>query len=116
MVLDDGLLPQLDDERFARVLAPKVAGAWNLHELTASEPLDFFVSFSSISSLFGNVGQGNYAAANSLLDAFAHYRRSRGLPALTVNWGALSGVGYLSRQEAVGEQLARQGFAGFRPG
>ncbi len=113
MVLDDGLLPQLDDERFARVLAPKVAGAWNLHELTATEPLDFFVSFSSISSLFGNVGQGNYAAANSLLDAFAHYRRSRGLPALTVNWGALSGVGYLSRQEAVGEQLARQGFAGF---
>ena len=115
MVLDDGLLPQLDDERFARVLAPKVAGAWNLHELTAGEPLDFFVSFSSISSLFGNVGQGNYAAANSLLDAFAHYRRSRGLPALTVNWGALSGVGYLSRQEAVGEQLARQGFAGFSP-
>ncbi len=101
--------------RFERVLAPKVAGAWNLHELTATEPLDFFVSFSSISSLFGNVGQGNYAAANSLLDAFAHYRRSRGLPALTVNWGALSGVGYLSRQEAVGEQLARQGFAGFSP-
>ena len=75
------LAPQgLDDERFARVLAPKVAGAWNLHELTAGEPLDFFVSFSSISSLFGNVGQGNYAAANSLLDALAHYRRSRGLP------------------------------------
>jgi 1-acyl-sn-glycerol-3-phosphate acyltransferase len=115
MVLDDGLLPQLDDNRFERVLAPKVAGAWNLHELTANEPLDFFVSFSSISSLFGNVGQGNYAAANSLLDAFAHYRRSRGLPALTVNWGALSGVGYLSRQEAVGEQLTRQGFAGFSP-
>ena len=115
MVLDDGLLPQLDDERFERVLAPKVAGAWNLHELTAAEPLDFFVSFSSISSLFGNVGQANYAAANSLLDAFAHYRRSRGLPGLTVNWGALSGVGYLSRQEAVGEQLARQGFAGFSP-
>jgi 1-acyl-sn-glycerol-3-phosphate acyltransferase len=115
MVLDDGLLPQLDDERFERVLAPKVAGAWNLHELTATEPLDFFVSFSSISSLFGNVGQANYAAANSLLDAFAHYRRSRGLPGLTVNWGALSGVGYLSRQEAVGEQLARQGFAGFSP-
>ena len=115
MVLDDGLLPQLDDSRFERVLAPKVAGAWNLHELTANEPLDFFVSFSSISSLFGNVGQGNYAAANSLLDAFAHYRRSRGLPGLTVNWGALSGVGYLSRQEAVGEQLARQGFAGFSP-
>ena len=113
MVLDDGLLPQLDDGRFERVLAPKVAGAWNLHELTANEPLDFFVSFSSISSLFGNVGQGNYAAANGLLDAFAHYRRGRGLPALTVNWGALSGVGYLSRQEAVGQQLARQGFAGF---
>ena len=115
MVLDDGLLPQLDDHRFERVLAPKVAGAWNLHELTATEPLDFFVSFSSISSLFGNVGQANYAAANSLLDAFAHFRRSRSLPALTVNWGALSGVGYLSRQEAVGEQLARQGFAGFSP-
>ncbi|MCC5857567.1 MAG: amino acid adenylation domain-containing protein [Ectothiorhodospiraceae bacterium] len=112
MVLDDDVLVRLDQERFHRVLAPKVAGAWNLHQLTSAEDLDFFVLFSSIAAVLGHPMQGNYAAANAFLDALAAHRRARGLPALTIAWGALADVGYVSRHDELAQYLAR---AGFRP-
>ena len=89
-VLDDSTLLQLSWEQFSRVMASKVAGAWNLHNLTLDTPLDFFVLFSSISSVIGISGQANYAAANAFLDALAHYRRHRGLTGLSINWGVWS--------------------------
>ncbi|BAY50153.1 beta-ketoacyl synthase (plasmid) [Scytonema sp. HK-05] len=92
-VLDDGILQQQSWERFSRVMAPKVRGAWNLHTLTDGLPLDFFVVFSSAASLLGSPGQGNYAAANSFMDVLAHYRRSQGLPGLSINWGPWAEVG-----------------------
>ncbi len=92
-VLDDGVLRQQDRARFANVMGPKVNGAAALHELTRGLPLDFFVLFSSASSLLGSPGQGNYAAANAFMDALAHERRARGLPALSINWGAWGEVG-----------------------
>ncbi|QLE49252.1 type I polyketide synthase [Nostoc sp. C057] len=82
----DSLLLHQTRESFARVLAPKVTGAWNLHTITKEIPLDFFVMFSSALCLLGSPGQGNYAAANAFVDALAHYRQSLGLPALSVNW------------------------------
>ena len=96
-IIDDGLLTQLEWDRFARVLAPKIAGAWILHRLSEGQPLDFFVLFSSAASVMGNAGQGSYAAANAFLDSLAHYRRSRGLSALSVNWGAWGGVGMAAK-------------------
>ncbi|WP_448265465.1 SDR family NAD(P)-dependent oxidoreductase [Nostoc sp. DSM 114159] len=92
-VLDDGVLRQQSLERFWRVMAPKVQGAWNLHTFTQHLPLDFFVCFSSMSSLIGSLGQGNYAAANAFMDAFAHYRQTLGLPGISINWGPWSQVG-----------------------
>jgi len=87
------VLRQQSRERFATVMAPKVAGAWNLHELTRSRPLDLFVMYSSAASLVGSPGQGNYAAANAFLDALAHHRRALGLPGLSINWGGWAEVG-----------------------
>ena len=87
-VLDDGLLLNQSWPRFERVLAPKVAGAWHLHQATLGRALDFFVLFSSTSALLGATGQSNYAAANAFLDGLAHYRRALGLPGLSINWGA----------------------------
>jgi polyketide synthase 12/epothilone polyketide synthase D len=109
MVLEDGLLLNLDDERMHRVLAPKVSGAWNLHRQTLGCSLDFFILFSSVASVLGHAGQGNYAAANTFLDGLAWYRRARGLPALTVNWGHLGEVGYLAERPQLSERLERQG-------
>nr|WP_165360933.1 SDR family NAD(P)-dependent oxidoreductase [Candidatus Chloroploca sp. Khr17] len=92
-VLDDGALLHQSWERFAAVLAPKVQGAWHLHELTRECRLDFFVLFSAAAGLLGNRGQANHAAANTFLDAFAAFRRAQGLPALVIDWGAWSDVG-----------------------
>ena len=92
-VLDDGALPNQAWGRFAKVLAPKVQGAWNLHWLMQGKALDFVVFFSSVTSLLGNRGQANYAAANAFLDAFAAYRRARGQPAVSLNWGPWAEIG-----------------------
>jgi myxalamid-type polyketide synthase MxaB len=86
-VLDDGVLQKLTWQRFEQVMAPKLAGTWNLHTLTQHLSLDFFVCFSSIASLVGSAGQGNYAAANVFMDTLMQYRHQMGQPGLSINWG-----------------------------
>lgn len=115
MVMDDGVIMQLDAQRFNKVMMPKVQGAWNLHHYFANQALDYFVLFSSISSIVGNAGQANYAAANFVLDMFAHFRRVQGLPATAINWGALAEVGYLAKHEVISEQLQKKGITGLTP-
>jgi len=116
MVIDDRPLGDLNRERMRTVLAPKAHGGWLLHEATRDLPLDCFVLFSSVSSIFGNPAQGNYGAANAFLDSLAYHRRAQGLPALVINWGVLGGEGYVARNERVAEFLARQGTASLSPG
>ncbi|MEN8215012.1 MAG: type I polyketide synthase [Pseudomonadota bacterium] len=92
-VLEDALLQRQNWAQFSRVMAPKVAGAWNLHKLTQDIALDFFVCFSSSTALLGAAGQGNYAAANAFMDGLAQHRRDLGLPGLSINWGPWGEIG-----------------------
>lgn len=106
-VLDDGVVGQQSPERFEKVMGPKAEGAWNLHEATSGLPVTEFVMFSSVASVLGSPGQSNYAAANAFLDGLAAYRRARGLPALSINWGPWADVGMAARMGE--EKLAGRG-------
>jgi acyl transferase domain-containing protein/acyl-CoA synthetase (AMP-forming)/AMP-acid ligase II/acyl carrier protein len=97
-VLDDGVLTSQTPARFARVMNPKILGAWNFHRLTHDMNLDFFVLYSSSVSVTGAAAQANYAAANHFLDVLAHHRRAEGLPALSINWGPWADIGMSARQ------------------
>jgi acyl carrier protein/NADP-dependent 3-hydroxy acid dehydrogenase YdfG len=97
MHIDDGLLRNLDDARIRAVLAPKVAGAWNLHRATLGASLDFFVLYSSATTYLGNPGQASYVAANTFLEALVESRRAQGLPGTAMAWGPLDDVGFLAR-------------------
>ena len=112
MVLDDGVISQLDGDRVRRVMAPKVLGGWHLHQLSLALDLDFFVLFSSMSAIIGNAGQANYVAANRFLVALAHHRRRQGLPALAVDWGRIADAGYVDRNEEVAQRFERMGILG----
>ncbi|WP_326565377.1 type I polyketide synthase [Amycolatopsis rhabdoformis] len=110
-VLDDGVVTALTPERVDTVLAPKVDGALNLHELTRDTALSAFVLFSSVSGVLGAPGQGSYAAANAFLDALAAHRVAHGLPGLSLDWGLwgeVGGMGGTLTQEEV-TRLASSG-------
>lgn len=104
-VINDGLIRSMDADQIRSVLAPKAMGAQHLHEMTLGTTLDFFVLFSSATTLFGNPGQGNYVAANACLEALAKYRRANGLAATCVRWGAIDDVGFLARNEKIKDAL-----------
>jgi NAD(P)-dependent dehydrogenase (short-subunit alcohol dehydrogenase family) len=104
-VLRDGLLDNLSVDDFAAVRAPKLDGAKALHALTAHHPVEHFLLFGSVASLIGAAGQASYAAANASLDAFAVWRRARGLPATSIAWGRWSNTGFAATLTAA--QTAR---------
>jgi acyl transferase domain-containing protein/NADPH:quinone reductase-like Zn-dependent oxidoreductase/acyl carrier protein/short-subunit dehydrogenase len=107
-VLDDALLMNLDEERFTRVLMPKVAGANNLDRLVRGDKLDYFILFSSVTTLIGNPGQANYVAANAYMEGLARRRRQKGLPALAVGWGPIIDVGMVARSAKLQSGLQKQ--------
>ncbi|MFE1874043.1 type I polyketide synthase [Streptomyces sp. NPDC059496] len=113
-VLDDGVIDGLTPERFATVLAPKADAALTLHELTRDLGLSAFVLFSGVAGTLGDAGQGNYAAANSYLDALAEQRHADGLPATSVAWGRWGDSG-LAAGGAIGERLDRGGVPAMAP-
>jgi NAD(P)-dependent dehydrogenase (short-subunit alcohol dehydrogenase family)/acyl carrier protein/SAM-dependent methyltransferase len=93
------LATEIDLPSLQTILHPKLAGAWLLHQHTQTQELDFFVLFSSAAAIWGSAGAAHYAAANSFMDALAHYRHTLDLPALSINWGRLAERGMLTNTE-----------------
>jgi 7-keto-8-aminopelargonate synthetase-like enzyme/NAD(P)-dependent dehydrogenase (short-subunit alcohol dehydrogenase family)/acyl carrier protein len=106
-IIRDGLLRNQTAAHFKSVMAPKVDGAWQLHQQSRALALDFFVCFSSMASMVGSAGQTNYAAANAFLDALAHLRRTNGLPALSINWGPWADVGMAADLDLTGHDVEK---------
>ena len=108
-VVDDGIIDALTPDRFAAALRPKADGVRHLHDLTIGLNLQAFVLFSSVAGVLGTAGQGNYAAANAYLDAFAELRRAQGLPATAVAWGPWAGAGMAAATDLGTERMRRAG-------
>jgi NAD(P)-dependent dehydrogenase (short-subunit alcohol dehydrogenase family)/acyl carrier protein len=107
MVLDDGVIEDLDPARLQTVLAPKIAGANHLDRATRGQPIKRFVLYSSATTLVGNPGQAAYVAANAYLQGLARRRVREGLPALSVAWGAIADAGVLARDPTLAKKLER---------
>jgi len=113
VVLADEIVLNMSEAAAAKVFAPKVAGSWWLHSATADLDLDWWMTFSSASSMLGSPGQGAYAAANAWVDGLVSYRRALGLPAVGINWGPWAEVGRAQFFAGLGFSMitAEQGMA-----
>lgn len=114
MLLQDEAFRNMKLEQWIKATGPKVKGAWYLHEATveAGINLDFFVFLSSMSGITGQPGQANYAGANTFLDAFALWRNSNGLPASSIDIGAVADMGYAARDQQLLQRLLKNGYSG----
>lgn len=114
MVLDDAIIEHMDFAQWWRALSPKLHGTRNMAD-ALGDGLDFLVVLSSLCGVWGNPSQANYAAGNAYQDALARHRSSRGLPAVTIDLGAVEAVGYVANatDDDVGERLLRN--SGHRP-
>lgn len=104
-VIEDGWAQNLTEAQIQRVMEPKIHGAQHLHDLTAPLNVDYFVVYSSVTTLFGNPGQAHYVAANLWMDALVAYRQQQGLAASCIALGAIDDAGYLTRNEKIKEAL-----------
>ncbi|KAH9205133.1 fatty acid synthase S-acetyltransferase [Leptodontidium sp. 2 PMI_412] len=108
MVLDDTLFDKMTAEQVQKTVGPKVHGTWNLHELLPKD-MDFFVMLSSLAGVMGHRGQGNYGCGNIFQDYFASFRRSQGLPAMTIDIGYLLSVGFVAEHDEYVDHVKAMG-------
>ncbi|KAI0438133.1 hypothetical protein F4803DRAFT_111938 [Xylaria telfairii] len=112
MVLKDGMFEQMDHTSYMAAITPKVHGALSLHKALGNAQLDFFVMTSSVSAVLGNMGQSNYSAANSFLDALARHRTANGLVATSLALPMVLDVGVVAEDDAIEASLMRKGLYG----
>ncbi len=95
--LQDGLIENMSWQNFEKALNVKTQGLLNIDTLSRHLNLDFFVVFSSLTSITGSPGQANYVAANTFVDRLMSLRASQGLPGQSINWGPWEEAGMAQR-------------------
>ncbi|KAI8267628.1 Reducing polyketide synthase DEP5 [Colletotrichum sp. SAR11_239] len=110
MILRDNAILRMTYEEWRACIEPKIQGTENLHKALAQSSLDFFVLFSSIGGLVGNIGQANYNAANTYLDAFVRYRHNLGLPASVIDIGIMGGIGVIASTGTMQDRAQSAGY------
>jgi len=111
-IIEDKMIKDLTWSSFANVFKTKVGGTYHLHHALKDEGLDFFIMMSSISSVVGNMGQANYAAANYFMNIFAEYRRILGLPAMSICWGPWEDAGMATSNNDILRNIENKGLYG----
>jgi len=109
MNLQDAELTEMTWQQWTDCFNPKAGGAWNLHQALLDHPLDYFFLASSVVSMTHQIGQGNYSAANTYLEALCQYRLRQGLPASVLNISPIRGVGFVSEDAAAQRSMKLQG-------
>lgn len=99
----------MSHDDYTQVIRPKVAGAWNIHNILKAHfiSVDYFIVLSSASGILGSRGQGAYAAANTFLDSFVQHRQLNGLPGTSLDLTAVTGAGYLAENAERSEDIIR---------
>lgn len=110
MILQDAPYEQMSYKQWFTGFDPKVKGTWNLHKATLNTKLDFFICFSSISTIIGGKAQANYSAGNAYLDALMRHRREMGLKGTTMNCGMIVGVGAVAEDAVLESIMKRIGY------
>ena len=113
VVLKDNEIGKMTFDDAYDVMAPKAFGGIHLHEETKNLDLSMFLLMGSMSSFVGNLGQSNYAAANTVLKAIAGFRLRQGLAAQYIDWGLFQETGVVSRDKTLLEKVKKFGFTGF---
>src|SRR3569833_2221282 len=109
LVMKSAMFRDMQLDAWNDSVRPKGPGTWNLHELLPRD-MDFFVLLSSAVGIIGNASQAAYGAASTFQDAFAAYRNRLGLPAVAVDLGMITGIGYVAERAALERSLRAQGF------
>ncbi|KAF3910565.1 hypothetical protein ABW21_db0202227 [Orbilia brochopaga] len=111
MVLGDAPMLSMTSKQWDQAVQVKIVSSWILHELTMEDKLDFFIMFSSISSLIGNRAQGNYVVGNTFQNSLAAYRHSHSLPAVAIALGVMTGVGVIEGKDDILRTLKQTGLS-----
>jgi fatty acid synthase len=107
MVLNDCLYDNMSTSAWDETVSTKKDICINLDLSSRSycKNLKHFVMWSSVSALYGNPGQTNYAYANSAMEGVCMARHQAGLPGIAIQWGFIGSVGVLAQNQTTNASL-----------
>lgn len=114
-IINDKMIIDSDWADYEAVLSAKVFGLTNIYNALDKSQIDFFVMLSSITSIIGNMGQSNYAAANYYMNKLAEQMQKENINAYAMCWGPWQAGGMAVGSSAIDQNLDMMGLRAFTP-